>query len=101
MHIFRAALRGNDDAAFGMVMGNVQKALAQPFVKGGSHALVTVFIPATAAGAKQSLLDRQIENNRQIRREGADGKSVKLFDQMGGKTMPIALISQGAVGETV
>src|SRR3546814_5968168 len=77
-HRLRAAGGIDDAAALRLARGDIMEGMAQGFMEGRAHALVTVLGGGTGRGrtafrALQTLFDRQVEDQRQV-----DRKSTRL-----------------------
>src|SRR5262245_46491262 len=68
------------DAALGLALGDLEESCAYPLVETTRQAFVTGFAAAPFRRALQPGLDRQVEDDREIGPEGADGNVIELVE---------------------
>ena len=85
--------RVDDDAALGLVPGDLEEAGPQSLMKRDIHALVTV-IAATLARPGETEGDGRIENDREVGDKFADDERVKPRDRLAIKAMGVTLVGE-------
>ena len=93
--------RVDQHTARGVVSGNAPETLTQPFMKARVEALEAVGGAAPGGGAPQPDFARQVQDQRQIRREPAESKPVQRVEIGERESFTVALVSERRIGKAV